>query len=92
MSNILIDRELLQRLVDRHFELVAENAAYLNLMNRARVGNDPEVAHRYVTARLQETEKQLLQTQGLRIHLEKMLDDEDDDAFQRALSDLCPPR
>ena len=90
MSDVLIDRELLQRFVDKHFELVAENAAYLNLMNRARI-DQPDVAHRYVTARLDETEKQLPQTQGLRKFLTKTLAAEDDDAFRKALSDLLPP-
>jgi len=91
MSQILIDREILQRLLDRHFELTAENAAYLTLMNRARMDN-PEAAHRYVTLRLDETEKQLSQTQGHRNHLSQALSAEDDDAFRLALSHLCPRR
>jgi hypothetical protein len=91
MNEILINRQDLQRLLEKHFQLTAENAAYLTLMNRACVDN-LELAQRYVTARLEETEKQLAQTQGLQTHMTKALAAGDDEAFRLALSHLCPPR
>jgi hypothetical protein len=91
MNDIAINRDILRRLLDKHFELTAESGARINVLNRNRDKN-LQAAQNFVSALLKETEAQRAQTQSFETHLKEALVREDDDSFRQALSHLFPPR
>ena len=88
MSQILIDRELLQRILDIHFELEAASRAYLGVQQKAQLKTSGQpIIHHYVNEVKAEKVKVLSETQGLRSALRNMVQTKDDAAF---LAELVP--
>ena len=85
MPQILIDRELLQRILDDYFESEADRRAHLAIAQRG-VQKHPEASHAYFEAHARECEQQLSQTEGFRDSLSDQLRTQDDDAFLAALN------
>jgi hypothetical protein len=90
MSKLPIDREILQRMLDRYFELSAESSARLELLNeyRRKESSDPAVAHRYVQEMQKLTEEH--RNRRYEQRLAKQLADEDAAAFLAQLATLFP--
>jgi hypothetical protein len=93
VSNILIDRDLLQRILDAYFDELAENQAYFLIEQRVELyDSDPIRArafrHRYRQEIEKEKVKALSENEGLRIALRDQTRTEADASF---LSKLWPP-
>jgi hypothetical protein len=91
MSQILIDRDLLQRMLDRFFELDADVRAHRWIVTQAGVKN-PSVWARYGDEHQKRAAEELAQMGGLPERLRETLVSEDDDAFRRTLYDQFPGR
>ena len=88
MSQIMIDRELLQRILDVYFELEAENRAYLGVQQEAQLKTSGQpTIHYYVNAVKTKKVKELSEIQGLRLALRDMVQTKDDAVF---LAELVP--
>jgi hypothetical protein len=90
LSQILIDRDLLRRLLEQYFQWDIDNRAYRCLASRASILN-PDAALQYGSLYESEVEAQRKQGAGSRRHLLDTLAAQDDDAFRKALSDSFPP-
>jgi hypothetical protein len=93
MSTILIDRDLLQRILDAYFDEYAENQAYFLIEQRAELYNpDPERARQMRQQYRQRVENEKAQISsekmGLRIGLREKVLTEADASF---LPKLWPP-
>jgi len=91
MSQLLIDRELLQRILDSHFELEAENRAYLGFAQFG-IRKNPVAGQRYFETLAEQKAKELSQMEGHYRILKETLSGQDDDAFLASLSAKFPPR
>jgi hypothetical protein len=85
-----IDGELLERLIEKYFELRAENRAYLAMVSRASITN-PTKALQYANLWKKEVAVQRAETEGHRSILRNSLDSGDFAAVQRILFALFPP-
>lgn len=91
MADILIDRELLQRLLKEHLELEVEARGFRALRNRFGIGNaGPALV--YAKAHQEASERERVGIQGTYLALRKALADEDDTLALSLLSVLFPPR
>jgi hypothetical protein len=86
MSTILIDRKLLQKVLDAYFEADAESRAYLGMFQSSALKH-PELANQYFDQQEQQKHKELSQTEGLRTALREKVRTEFDAAF---LEELVP--
>jgi hypothetical protein len=91
MPDILIDRELLQRILDRCFELDIDNRAHRAMVSRASAKN-PGMAAQYAAFVTEEIAVQQNSFEGTRRILLDSLASGDDAAFRRTLVGLFPPR
>lgn len=91
MSQILIDRDVLQRLLDEHLELEIEARSFRTLRNRSAWKNLPLVLQ-FEEARAAEKSAQRVQIQGTYRIMKDCLADGDDNSFQTALASLFPHR
>jgi len=91
VSQILIDREILRRMVEKHFELEVDNRAYRALLQRALLSN-PGPAGLMDQFLHDEREKQSAQYAGSLRLLRDTQAAEDDAAFLRLLSSQFPSR
>jgi hypothetical protein len=92
LHDIPIDRELLQRILEKHFQLEAENRAYFALAMRASVGKPSDAWLRYAEAHAAEAIREKKQSEGHRKILHDNLASRDDDGVRRLLSTLFPGR
>lgn len=91
MSDILIDRATLQRLLDEHFELKAEVRGFRALRYRAGIDH-PEAVLRYAEAHTRVVDEQRFQIQGTYQMLKDALAAQDDTRARSLLSSLFPHR
>ena len=89
MSQILIDCDLLQHIVEKYFQLEAENRAYFSLAFRGAV-DKPGLHLQYVEAHATEAIREKEQTEGQRSILRGNLDAQDAVAVHQTLSALFP--
>ena len=94
MSQILIDRELLQRILDVYFEIDAENRAYLGIQQKAQLTtNDQGAIHRYTALLEAKTAQELSGTQGLQTALRDQVQTQDAASFLcRLVPRFCSDR
>jgi len=86
MSQISIDRELLQRIINEYFELKIEVRGYRGLQQHTAVRQrDPAPLARFLEFLEEEKELERSQNQGIRERLQNTLASEDDAAFLHAL-------
>jgi hypothetical protein len=89
MSQITLDRELLQRVLDEYFKEWAEARAHLGMaqtMNHKR----PDVGQRYFDVHERRTKEELSQEEGIRTRLSETLRTEDYEGFLYALKARFP--
>ncbi len=91
MADFLIDRSVLRRILDRHFEAEIENRSYGTMVSRA-AKTKPGPALEYARLYKEAIAAHKTQFEGTRRSLEENLAAGDDVAVQRALADLFPPR
>lgn len=91
MPDVSVDREVLQLLLTDYFEMRAQSAARIAVLNRNRDKN-LAAAQKYVAALRDEEEIQRTQNLGLENRLRDSLACGDDDSFRRALGALFPGR
>ncbi len=93
MSKIMMDRKLLQQILDEFLDLEAENRAYLGLQQKMqlRSPNQNKVAQ-YIAAVEEEKAKELSGTEGLRTAVRDQVQTEDDAAFLAKLIPRLSPR
>jgi hypothetical protein len=92
LSQISIDRELLEHILDAYFYMEAENRAYLGMF-QAGARRNPLAAKQYFDQLESETGKELSQTEGFHKRLIDQLRTQDDGTFLAALKnkiDLRP--
>lgn len=91
MPEISIDREFLKQLLERYFLLTAESDARVSVLNAVR-DNNLAAAQKFVTALLNETERQRGKSRDHQEYLNRALDAQDDDSFRLSLYTLFPRR
>jgi hypothetical protein len=89
MSQILVDCDILRRLLEKYFHLEAENRAYFFAAYRAGV-QKPGLRTSFADAIAEETARQKEHSAGHRSILQRNLDARDADAFHQTLSALLP--
>jgi hypothetical protein len=93
MSQMLIDRELLQELLDAYFEFRADAQAYLGLQQHTAVRQrDSRPLNAFLQALDDEKKRQQPEIQGMRQRLQGTLAAGDDAAFLLALAALLGHR
>jgi hypothetical protein len=90
MSEILVDRNLLRRLLTDYFDIQIRDRASRALLSRGTIRN-PDVGLQYGRGLQEEVARQQEQGAGFRSQLLKRLDEQDDEAFSRLLSHLPLP-
>ena len=91
MSEILIDRNLLQRILDAHLELEVEARAFRKMRNQFGIGNADRLLQ-FGQAHQEASREQRSQIEGIYRALREALDCQDDTAVLYRLSTLFPPR
>jgi hypothetical protein len=91
MSDILIDRDTLQRLLDSHLDLEAEARGFRTLRYRAGIKN-PGAVLRYAEAHKAAVDEQRSQIEGTYLMLRDALSAGDEDRARALLSSLFPRR
>jgi hypothetical protein len=91
VAQILVDRDVLQRLLDEYFELAIEARAFRTLRNRSAARNLP-LALEFEKAREGEEDTQRAQLDGVQRILRDSLASGDDTVFQTTLSSLSVGR
>ncbi|MGA8911078.1 MAG: hypothetical protein WB524_25955 [Acidobacteriaceae bacterium] len=89
MSQVLIDGELVWRIMEAHFELDADNRAYRKLASKASMTNFP-AAQRFVEHQAAEAKKELSHFANHLKTLRSCLDSEDDAGVQSFLRSHFP--
>jgi hypothetical protein len=92
VPDILIDRGLLERIMDKYFQIEAENRAYFSLASRAAAGKPGDAWLRYAEAQKLEAAEQKKQSDGHRSILRDNLAVQDDDGVRGLLLTLFPNR
>jgi hypothetical protein len=90
---ILIDRELLQQILDEVFDLEAENRAYFGMQQKMQLRSRAQnKVAQYVAAVQEEKAKELSETEGLRTVLRDQVQTQGDAAFLARLVPRFSPR
>jgi hypothetical protein len=89
MSQITIDRELLQRVLDAYFQEWADARAHLGLAQKLDMKR-PDAGRQYFDIHKQEATKELSQDAGNITRLRETLRDGDDEAFVSVLKARFP--
>lgn len=93
MASVLIERELLQRILDRCHELDIDSRAHRAMVSRASASaKNPGMATLYSDLVTQEIAAQRIASEGSRRILADTVASGDDAAVHKTLSGLFPPR
>ena len=91
MSQIMIDRDFLQRMLDRLFDLEADVLAYRWTVMQVQSAS-PAKAIRYADEHRRRSDEEKRATEAQRKYLQESLSSGDDDAFRRTLYAQFPSR
>jgi hypothetical protein len=95
MSRILVDRDLLQRVLDVYFDLESENRAYFGIWQSMQLYGPSEIQaglQKYHAQVQVEKAKELSGTEGVRSALREKVRAEDDASFLPKLISRFAPR
>ena len=91
MSQILIDRDLLQRILDAYFDAETDRRAHFGIAHRGQLLH-PENGRRYFDAHALELEKERSESQYQQNSLHDQLQTQDDAAFLAELEATFPQK